>query len=137
MSQLRLIEVLAYELYCATLVGHQPPAISELFRRMNSPQVGDLVLETSSILARDRDGYRLGKLIRVNYELVMSREEWVASGESELDQIPRHRVWTLELPNGEEVDWENATFIAVPTERIPHLHFAFESDPKALTGETL
>jgi hypothetical protein len=56
MSDQRLIETLAYNLYGATLVGDPAPFVEELGKRIREYVPGDLVLECSTIYNRERDG---------------------------------------------------------------------------------
>jgi hypothetical protein len=111
---LRLLEVSAYNLYLATLVGHPAPSVEQTGRRMRTPQIGDVVLETSTIWRDDRLGARLGKLVRTAMEPVWTADEWREAGEDENTPIPTQRVWYLELPDGREYRWHNASFIAIP-----------------------
>lgn len=50
----------------AVMVGNQAPIVPEMWARMNAPQLGDLVLETSTMRRQDPD--RLGRLIRFEGE---------------------------------------------------------------------
>lgn len=122
----RLIEVLAYSSWLNTLTGNPAPRIKELHDRMSSPQVGDLVLETSTIYFEDRVGTRLGKLTRIALEPMYAPEDW--NEQEEGRPIPTEKIWYIELPDGREYRWNNASFIAVPTD-LPHMDEGFVSNP--------
>jgi hypothetical protein len=125
----KLIETLAYNLYGATLVGNPAPIVKELGDRMIAYQVGDLVLECSTIYMDDRYGARLGKLARVAIEPMFTPERWYQEMEAGPEEkIPEEKVWYLALPDGREFRWTNARFIAVPTSLIGY-PFQFTSDP--------
>lgn len=123
----RLIATLAYNLYLACLVGDPAPKVKRLFGRMTEPQIGDLVVEVSTVHRTVRGAGAMGKLVRVVEEPVCEASEWEGD-----EPIPTERVWFVELPDGTESKWINASFIAIPTE-IDHYETPFTSDPKAFT----
>lgn len=111
----RLVEITAYNLHGACLVGNPAPKVAAMYERMKSPQVGDLVLEISTIWDPERVGTRLGRLLRHVREPVYTPEEWGANGGGD-DPIPTESIWYIELADGREYRWHNASFIAVFTE---------------------
>lgn len=127
-AEQRLIETLAYNLYGATLVGNPAPFVEELGGRIRHFVPGDLVLECSTIHMRERDGTRLGRLIRTAFEPLWTPEEWAAKGEDDPDEIPVVQMWYLQLADGREYRWHNARFIAVPTDIIAY-RMPFVSNP--------
>lgn len=114
----RQLEVAAYSHYLATLVGNPAPIVERIGQRLKHPEVGDLVLEVSTIYDASRVGTRLGRLDRIAQEPVCSAEEWQAGGGSA--PVPRETIWYLTLLNGDEYRWRNADFIAVLTEIPAH-----------------
>jgi hypothetical protein len=130
----RLIALNGYMAWSNTLVGNQAPAIAEQFKRSNEPQVGDLVLETSTAFRWMRHenvgpGVALGFLLRDVREPIMSREDFDkmhAAGDhynaedETYESLPTERVYYLRPLDNSEVEeqrWENASFIRIFTER--------------------
>lgn len=118
---MRLAEISAYNLYLATLVGDPAPRVKKIGDRMRAPVPGDLVLEISTIYREggryeSRVGERLGRLLRVVREDVYTAEVWYGRecGAQPGEPIPTERVWYIELADGREYRWHNASFIAVP-----------------------
>ncbi len=108
-----LIAINAYATWTATLIGNAHPSTKALYLRMRNPQIGDLVLETSTIHREPWDPGALGRLVGVSKEVWGEAEDW-SSGEQ-----PTEQVWYLEpfLPTKDgktEVRWCNADFIAIP-----------------------
>lgn len=116
MDLMRLLEVTAYNHYLACLVGNPAPRVAAMYQHLTSPQVGDMVLETSTIYDESRVGMRFGRLVRVASEPMYTPEEWADGGSGPDEPIPHERVWYIELADGREFRWVNASFIAVPTE---------------------
>lgn len=118
---MRLMEISAYNLYLATLVGDPAPRVKKIGDRMCAPVPGDLVLETSTIYREGERyesliGCRLGRLVRTAREDVCTAEQWYdhEGGEASGEPIPTERVWYIEIADGREYRWRNASFIAVP-----------------------
>lgn len=87
------------------------PLYQRLSQRMMHPEVGDLVVETSSLRGYDPDG--VGHLRAVEGDDPQYPDIYVVE--------PLHRP-------GEQVRWGNATFLAVPTERAERW-LAEDDDP--------
>jgi hypothetical protein len=130
---LRLVAVLGYNLYSATLVGNPAPFVERLSRRIRDPQPGDLVLEVSTITRQLRadpfDACGLGILRRVADEPAFTKEEHdeeqaaLAAAipdepyEPEPYDPPLERVQYIDRLDGSgEFRWHNAEFIAIPTD---------------------
>lgn len=112
----RLLEVSAYAVYKATLIGNPPPFIEALGKEIANPHVGDLVMEVSTFGARVRNGRGIGRLLRIEERPVTSPEEWAAGGGKPDEPIPTHRCYViapLDDDGPPEVAWEDATFIKV------------------------
>lgn len=118
---------LARCLCSAVLVGNPCPAIAEMWKRMDNPQIGDLVLETG----RHHDYQGFGILIACRYEWAHTEEEWrqhqteviaeaEACGLTGWDE-PRRKddAWYVQYgPSPADIcRWTNCTFITVPTDR--------------------
>jgi hypothetical protein len=125
-----LVQSLAYNLYLSTLVGNPAPRTREIGDRMRAPQVGDLVLEISTIYYADRVAERIGRLVRTEREPMYTAKEWYEDNEADADEpIPDERVWYIALPDGREYRWTNAAFIAVPTNILSGPALEFRSVP--------
>lgn len=78
---LPLVALLCYSarmLYTATVVGNPCPFVAKLYQELQSPQPGDLVVETSAMHRADRDrtwDESIGRLILVRGEFVPFNEE--------------------------------------------------------------
>jgi hypothetical protein len=129
---LRLLAINVYTQWGNLLMGSAPPRIQAAYERMKNPQVGDVVLETSTMWqnARNADGEgqfpNIGTLLRVAQEPIMSAEDfakmhadgdyWERADET-LDDIPKERVYYIAPLDGSvpEYRWTNASFIRVFT----------------------
>src|SRR2546430_2277388 len=98
---IRLLEINAYEVYSATLVGNATPHTQALHKWITNPRVGDLVLETSTLYHEEITD-RLGYLRAV-------------------DLIDGEMFYTIETLNGDTKRWQNARFIRV-VEDLRHLN---------------
>lgn len=92
----RDIIILLTDLLWQFVLGTHEPTRHMLFEKMRQPDVGDLVIETSTIYHKDADKHRIGILLRTEY------------------RKHRGKLWTLKLQNGKKYTWENASFITVP-----------------------
>jgi hypothetical protein len=113
---LRLIAINAYAAYKNTLVGDAAPIIKEQFERSTHPDVGDVVLEISTIWRSSKHSVDtpfgqfpyLGKLLRIEYE---------PFPDDDADSTFREKVFYIEPLDGsvKEYRWTNASFIRVFT----------------------
>jgi hypothetical protein len=117
----RLLEVSAYRLYLSCL-GNTAPDARVLYGRMINPQVGDVVMEISTIhhdgqrpRYESRTGDRIGTLMRIESEPMHTPEQWAEGGYGD-EPIPTERAWYLRLLDGREYRWVNASFIALPSD---------------------
>lgn len=115
---LRLVAINAYVAYSNTLVGNAAPAIHAQFLRTKDPQVGDVVLETSTVWQKSRHVEetptqfpQLGVLLRVAQEPYPYEPGDYEDGEP----IPTEKVWYIRPLDGSvpEYRWTNAIFIRV------------------------
>lgn len=115
-----LLKGCAYNLWCATLCAG-PQSIHELFLELKDPKPGDLVMETTTHLRKDRDPLEgIGTLVAVgDAPWFATREEARAAGYEDAEPIPTRKVWdiTLDFDDGRIFRWENASFIKVKTDR--------------------
>lgn len=112
MENERLIEILAYRLYQASLNG---TANGEALRKdMEAIALGDLVLEIS-VIYKTKITHRLGRLIKIEQEPICSKEEWGSE-----EPIPTEDVYVI-LAHGQECRWHNAHFIKV-SEKLSFTH---------------
>ena len=103
----------------AAMIGNPPPSTRLIFERMRNPQVGDLVLETSTYYREPWDPGALGYLDRVGLEPICSEEEWDEEEEGPYASCPTEKVWYVRpfvptIDGKTEVRWHNADFIALP-----------------------
>ena len=103
---LALLCINTYNLYVSTLVGNPCLSTKTLGELIKNPQVGDLVMETSTIYDRARDEHRFGNLLRIEMR------PWRES-EGPDDVPPLHPFYVIESLAGGEYTWENASFIRV------------------------
>lgn len=136
-----IIGAMARDLQSATLVGNPTPRVAELYKRMQNPRPGDLVIESGTAKygrgPRPVAGYEtsegqgggIGFLVRTARE-PMPVEEWDVAVDG---PIPDELVWYIRrLDKNEMVRWVNARFIAIPPfpEEDQRLHgFKFEQAP--------
>lgn len=106
---IRLLVVNAYHAWNNCLVGDPTPRIAELYKELSNPQVGDMVLETSTF-GRKRRTPAIGRLTKVAREPAYPTDEW---NESEDGPMPLDTFWYLTGLDGDEQRWANCTFIKV------------------------
>ncbi len=70
-----LLAINAYATWTSTLIGNAHPSIKAVYDRMCNPQIGDLILETSTIHHKPWDPGALGRLIRKSNEPLMETED--------------------------------------------------------------
>lgn len=112
----QLIEALAFNLY-GLLLETTSPVLAMIKARVEQPQLGDLVLEYTTLRQPNRDGLRLGRLDGVQRPLALLT------------------VYQLTLPDGTQARWENGTFIALPTSFLGLLSGTFVSDPELVMAQ--
>ena len=109
---LELIASSAYIAYSHTLNGAGIPAHIRYFERMRHPEVGDLVLE-STTMSRASAIDRIGRLKAITLEPL---EGW-----DDIDEpTPNEKVWTITTMDGREFKWRNADFIVIPEDPFKH-----------------
>lgn len=123
----RMMANLAMALHSATLVGNPAPVVQRMYERMTHPQVGDLVLETSTFYrtyAPCYDAPSYGILLAVRDEWAQTDEEYAKdlaenlNGEQDGWRGIEYNVHYVQYgPKPADVyRWHNATFIMIPTE---------------------
>lgn len=112
---LRLVAINAYAAYMNTLVGNPAPAVEKQGKRTQDPQVGDVVLETSTVWRVSRhvedtpgEFHGLGVLLR-------RVREPCPRAEDEEDDGATEEVFYIRPLDGSvpECRWTNASFIRV------------------------
>lgn len=110
-----LLKMNAYNLWGSTLcVG--PPKLQQLFDELHKPNVGDLVMETTTFRMKSRDPREgIGRLVKIAREPFYTRESAKESGYEEGEEIPEETVYYIKLcfDDNREYRWSNANFIKV------------------------
>lgn len=106
-----------YNAYCATLIGTPVLVTKRYSERARSPQVGDLVIESSTVFgmrhdnASDLDG--IGILEEIAREkVVWGDPDFVWDEDIEGQPHPTERIYYIRTFDGRRFRWENATMIA-------------------------
>lgn len=122
----RVIGVSAYNAYSATLVGNSAPITKNFSKRLQDIQVGDWVVEITTILM-SLPGARIhrpaldavGVLLRTTQEKVdfsKSDPDFVWDEAVEGRPHPTERCTYIKTIDDREFCWTNARFISVPSE---------------------
>jgi len=115
-SHYQLLVVNAYQLYSCALSAPSPNG-RNLLSVLSNPQVGDLVMEISTIYSPERDNIRVGRLLRVEAKPLYTDQEWQEQGEV-TEPIPTEKAYVIEsLLDEQEITWTNANFIKVVESR--------------------
>jgi hypothetical protein len=119
---LRLLCVSAYNAWSLSMCG--PSAVAKgAFEFMGKPVVGQIVMETSTIWTPGRDAHRIGRLLRIETRPTHTNEEWLALGETDVDDINSCTYWVIDplYSPWTEYHWHNASFISVPERLLTSL----------------
>jgi hypothetical protein len=114
-----LIGVAGYTAWSNTLIGGAPPIVRAYYERASHPRPGDLVVETSSLGLRIRDGRQpetcVGILERRTVETLPYLDD---DGNPDPEGgAYDEEAWYIRLlvqPEAEPYRWTNATFVAIP-----------------------
>lgn len=113
---LKLLAISAHQAYRNVLSGNQSPAQRAYFKRVTSPEAGDLVLEVTNWRAPVID--RIGRLKSVQMENpppeVLSKDDYDEEEWGRPYPPYQEKVWRLETLDGREFQWWNANFIVIP-----------------------
>lgn len=109
-------------LYKTTLVGNPAPIVEDIYKRLTTPQPGDLVVELSVLYTRDPDKRLkgLGILLEKRTEWHDTDEAWAAAvAEGAVypdDERFTDEAWYVQYgPSAEDVcRWTDCSFIALP-----------------------
>lgn len=113
MDLTRLLYVNAYQTYLNTLHGGCSAAMTEWIGYvLRTPRPGHLVMEISTIYMPERDAHRFGRL------LSRSREPMPRGPDLIPEDGATEEIWRIELPDGTEYRWWNASFIRVLEEPL-------------------
>lgn len=118
----KAIVVLARHLSTACMVGNPAPVVERMGARLRSPQVGDLVVEsTTAMRQRNDDWYRgFGYLVEHRREWWHTDEDWAHATAEDPgawgDERPTDEAWYVQYgPQPEDVcRWTNADFLVIP-----------------------
>ena len=118
MPRRRRMVMMALLIRKATLVGNQAPVVRNLYERMNDPQPGDLVIETSAAWRPDSECRGLGILLAHRREWCSNDKEWAVYRAEEPDDDERlaDHYWYVQYGPGDRdiARWEDCEFIAIP-----------------------
>lgn len=115
------LTVMARHLSTATLVGNPAPVVERMGARIRTPQIGDLVIESSRVATRRGDWYRgFGYLVErrrewwdtdAEYERMVADEEIGAGEPRSVDE-----AWYIQYgPNPADVcRWTDCSFLVIP-----------------------
>lgn len=120
----RTIGLSAYNAWTATLVGNPARTTADLNHRMRDVQLGDWVVETTTILmSSQRVGGRrpaldaVGKLLKITEEKVRYEDpDFVWDEAEEGRPHPTERCYYIRTLDNREFRWTNAMFVAVAAE---------------------
>lgn len=104
----KALELLAISVYVAwhnTLCGNQSQDQNEYYKRLGNPQIGDLVLEITTM-------HRVAAMDRIGYlEAIEFRD---APGWDDESPAPKEKYWRIRKLDGELFEWSNSRFIVIP-----------------------
>jgi len=123
----RLLELSAYKIWEAVLVGNPCKKVEEIYLDMQNPQPGDLVIERTTLSrakirgAKDEIEPRgiqgIGYLLKITEEPTWTPEAWAKEcGDECKDPIPTEKVIYIQLFDGREIRWTNADVLKIPVE---------------------
>lgn len=130
----RMVAIAGYTAYTNTLSGTMSPRQRAAFDRMTHPQVGDLVLEITTLWSwldkpDGMPGAALGYLRcerdepcidQVALDAMHADGEFFIRLSETIAEIPHEKVqYVLPLDGAKEARWVNASFIQIPTTRPP------------------
>ena len=108
----------AYNAYRNTLIGNAPKIVTDAFDRMTAPEIGDWVIETSTVHrmrhspSSDLDG--IGILEAVEWEkVVFGDPEFVWDEEAEGKPHPTEKIYYIRTMDGRQFRWSNASIVAI------------------------
>ena len=110
MDVYKLLACSAHRAYTNVLSCSNSPKQEEYFKRYSEPVVGDMVLETSSLTRVDSHFESIGRLKSITWE-ELPFEDW-----PEDEEKPTEKVYNIELLDGSQYRWTNASFIKIPEE---------------------
>jgi len=119
---LHMLAMSAYNGYNAALCGSPTPSQRSLIDFMSTePEMGDLVMEASTVWYRERDSVRIGRLIGCVEEYVPNddgeqpAEDEVSDYQAHYaEPYPKERFWYIATPTGCMFRWNNARFLRLP-----------------------
>ncbi|MGB1214951.1 MAG: hypothetical protein ACPG4X_16405 [Pikeienuella sp.] len=106
----RSIRILGNHAWLATLCSNQTPNQKALFEAMQSPNIGDIVFESSTIYRRSLDLDAVGILLKDCHEPAHTDWDEIEEG----GPCPSERVFYVQTLDGREKRWTNASFHCVP-----------------------
>ena len=119
MPRRRRMVMMALLLRKATLVGNPAPIVRKMFERMDAPQPGDLVIETTSARRPDSEHRGFGILLAHRREWCLNDSEWadyLATNPEGGSERVADESWYVQYGPGERdiVRWGNCEFMAIP-----------------------
>lgn len=119
----RTMGVCAYTAWVAVLCGNPTGNQEQLNKRMRDIQVGDWIVETTTILMSVTGrSYRpaldaVGRLVKITQEkVVFSDPDFVWDETAEGKPHPTEACTYIKTLDGREFRWTNASFVSIPNE---------------------
>jgi hypothetical protein len=120
MPRRRRMVMMALLLRKTTLVGHPAPIVARIYERMEHPQPGDLVVETTTAWRPDSEYRGFGILLACRREWCLADADWAAylAENPQDDERLADRYWYVQYGPGERdiTRWEDCDFTAIPAE---------------------
>jgi hypothetical protein len=125
------IGIAGYTAWSNTLVGNQAPRTKAYYERAGKPEIGDLVVESSSLLLRlSRGSADMTQHVGILVDHKVETLTYTPQEPEEEPETYQEEAWyvrsLLAEDDAEPGRWVNATFVAIP--RTPQEYAEFHGD---------
>lgn len=113
-DQTEIIRLLCLSGYISSglaLYGHAVPYNHAYWKRCDNPQVGDLVIEQSSLMYLFKEGTERDPMDQIGTLVKIEKRPHITEDGVEVMYGP---YYIIEKFDGSTIEWSNANFIAVP-----------------------
>ena len=115
---LKLLKCAVHIAYTYSLAALLDRSTAQRHRDFDHPNVGQLVMELSTVYIDDLDDVRFGYLVSDQQEPMFTEKEW-AEVSDQYECRPTERVFRIRsIRTGAEFRWTNANFIRVPVDML-------------------